>query len=68
MTATTKYVIKYKLNGERRFEFAQLHTNSVEEAKQALATIHAPRAANTAGGGSTPRDGARSPHRSPVPR
>ena len=21
---TTKYVIKYKLNGERRFEFAQL--------------------------------------------
>lgn len=40
MTATTKYVIKYKLNGERRFEFAQLHTNSVEEAKQALAKIH----------------------------
>jgi hypothetical protein len=23
---TTKYVIKYKLNGERRFEFAQLKT------------------------------------------
>ena len=40
MTATTKYVIKYKLNGERRFEFAQLQTNSVEEAKQALAKIH----------------------------
>ena len=37
---TTKYVIKYKLNGERRFEFAQLQTNSVEEAKQALAKIH----------------------------
>lgn len=40
MTTTTKYVIKYKLNGERRFEFAQLHTNSVEEAQQALAKIH----------------------------
>ncbi len=40
MTPTTKYVIKYKLNGERRFEFAQLETNSVEEAKQALAKIH----------------------------
>ncbi|MBT1260328.1 MULTISPECIES: hypothetical protein [Pseudomonas] len=40
MTATTKYVIKYKLNGERRFEFAQLQTNDVEEAKQALAKIH----------------------------
>ena len=37
MTTTTKYVIKYKLNGERRFEFAQLHSNSVEEA---LAKIH----------------------------
>ena len=36
----TKYVIKYKLNGERRFEFAQLQTGSVEEAKQALAKIH----------------------------
>lgn len=40
MTTTTKYVIKYKLNGERRFEFAQLHGNDVEEAKQALAKIH----------------------------
>ncbi|AZE67244.1 hypothetical protein SAMN05216475_2118 [Pseudomonas synxantha] len=40
MTSTTKYVIKYKLNGERRFEFAQLQTDSVEEAKQALAKIH----------------------------
>ena len=36
----TKYVMKYKLNGERRFEFAQLNTNSVEEAKEALAKIH----------------------------
>jgi hypothetical protein len=40
VTATTKYVIKYKLNGERRFEFAQLTSNSVEEALQALAKIH----------------------------
>ena len=40
MTSTTKYVIKYKLNGERRFEFAQLQSNSVEEAKQALEKIH----------------------------
>lgn len=40
MNTTTKYVIKYKLNGERRFEFAQLQTSSVEEAKQALAKIH----------------------------
>ena len=38
--ATTKYVIKYKLNGERRFEFAQLLTSSEEEARQALAKIH----------------------------
>ncbi|MBE8593523.1 hypothetical protein IQK56_22855 [Pseudomonas sp. MAFF 301449] len=37
---TTKYVIKYKLNGERRFEFAQLTTNSVEEAQKALEKIH----------------------------
>ncbi|RMP62346.1 hypothetical protein ALQ18_01277 [Pseudomonas marginalis pv. marginalis] len=39
MTTTTKYVINYKLNGERRFEFAQLHTGSVNEAKQALAKM-----------------------------
>ncbi|WP_099235169.1 hypothetical protein [Pseudomonas sp. ICMP 460] len=40
MTTTTKYVINYKLNGERRFEFAQLKTNSVDEAKHALAKMH----------------------------
>nr|WP_152745186.1 hypothetical protein [Pseudomonas kitaguniensis] len=40
VTTTTKYVINYKLNGERRFEFAQLHTDSVDEAKQALAKMH----------------------------
>ena len=37
---TTKYVIKYKLNGERRFEFAQLENGTVEEAKAALDAIH----------------------------
>ena len=37
---TTKYVIKYKLNGERRFEFAQLQSGSEEEARAALEKIH----------------------------
>jgi hypothetical protein len=37
---TTKYVIKYKLNGERRFEFAQLEHGTAEEAKAALDAIH----------------------------
>jgi hypothetical protein len=37
---TTKYVIKYKLNGERRFEFAQLVNGTEEEAKAALDAIH----------------------------
>ncbi|MFJ2279704.1 hypothetical protein ACIOUG_01025 [Pseudomonas sp. NPDC087803] len=40
MAQTTKYVIKYKLNGERRFEFAQLEQGTVEEAKAALDAIH----------------------------
>ena len=40
MTQTIKYVIKYKLNGERRFEFAQLVSGTVEEAKAALEAIH----------------------------
>ena len=40
MAQTTKYVIKYKLNGERRFEFAQLEQDTVEEAKAALDAIH----------------------------
>ncbi|HHS7809741.1 MULTISPECIES: hypothetical protein [Pseudomonas] len=40
MAQTTKYVIKYKLNGERRFEFAQLENGTVEEAKAALDAIH----------------------------
>ncbi|MBX9404857.1 hypothetical protein K5E40_04100 [Pseudomonas baetica] len=37
---TTKYVIKYKLNGERRFEFAQLENGTEQEAKAALSAIH----------------------------
>nr|WP_279653488.1 hypothetical protein [Pseudomonas morbosilactucae] len=37
---TTKYVIKYKLNGERRFEFAQLETGTQEEAQAALQALH----------------------------
>ena len=40
MAQTTKYVIKYKLNGERRFEFAQLENGTEEEAKVALDKIH----------------------------
>ena len=37
---TTKYVIKYKLNGERRFELAQLPSGPGEEARAALEKIH----------------------------
>jgi hypothetical protein len=37
---TTKYVIKYKLNGERRFEFAQLENGTEAEARAALDAIH----------------------------
>ncbi|AZZ79286.1 hypothetical protein CCX46_13215 [Pseudomonas sp. RU47] len=40
MAQTTKYVIKYKLNGERRFEFAQLENGTEEEAKAALDALH----------------------------
>lgn len=36
----TKYVIKYKLDGERRFEFAELETGTNEEAKAALKKLH----------------------------
>lgn len=39
-TPTTKYAVSYKLNGERRFEFAQLQSNSVEEATAALEKMH----------------------------
>lgn len=37
---TTKYAVSYKLNGERRFEFAQLQSASVEEARNALEKMH----------------------------
>jgi len=37
---TTKYVIKYTLNGERRFEFAQLEQGTEQEAKAALEALH----------------------------
>ena len=37
---TTKYAVGYKLNGERRFEFAQLQSASVEEARAALEKMH----------------------------
>lgn len=41
-TPLTKYVIKYTLNGERRFEFAHLPSNSTEVAREALEKIHGP--------------------------
>ncbi|MCU1729429.1 hypothetical protein NTD86_20860 [Pseudomonas sp. 7P_10.2_Bac1] len=37
---TVKYVIKYKLSDERRFDFAQLENGTEEEARQALKKIH----------------------------
>ena len=37
---TTRYVIKYKLDEQRRFEFAQLKTGSEAEAHAALEAIH----------------------------
>lgn len=40
MIQTTKYVIKYKLNGERRFEFAQLENGTEAEARVALDALH----------------------------
>jgi hypothetical protein len=36
----TKYVIRYLLNGERRWDFAHLNTGSLEEATAALRGIH----------------------------
>ncbi|MCK9742150.1 hypothetical protein [Pseudomonas syringae] len=37
---TTKFAVSYKLNGERRFEFAQLQSASTEEAEVALKKMH----------------------------
>jgi hypothetical protein len=39
-TSKTKFAISYKLNGERRFEFAQLSSASVDEARAALEKMH----------------------------
>ena len=39
-TTTTKYAISYNLNGERRFEFAQLQSASSEEATANLKKMH----------------------------
>lgn len=40
MTQTIKYVIKYKLDGERRWDFALMPDSSTEQALQALRKIH----------------------------
>jgi hypothetical protein len=40
MTQTIKYVIKYKLDGERRWDFALMTDASHEQALQALRKIH----------------------------
>ena len=40
VTGTTQYVIRYKLNGERRFDFAHLQSDSLEQAMAALKKIH----------------------------
>lgn len=40
MSQTTKYVIKYKLEGERRWDFALMSDNSLEQAREALKKIH----------------------------
>lgn len=37
---TVKYAISYKLNGERRYEFALLQSPSAEEARAALEKMH----------------------------
>lgn len=36
----TKFVIRYLLDGERRWDFAHLATGSLEEATAALHTLH----------------------------
>lgn len=40
MTTTIKYVIKYKLDGERRWDFAHMPDASQEQALDALRKIH----------------------------
>ncbi|CAI8896836.1 MULTISPECIES: hypothetical protein [Pseudomonas] len=40
MTQTTKYVIKYKLDGEQRFDFAQMISDAPEHVQAALQQLH----------------------------
>ncbi|MFG0413242.1 hypothetical protein [Pseudomonas sp. zjy_8] len=40
MTQTIKYVIKYKLDGQRRWDFALMPDASQEQALEALRKIH----------------------------
>jgi len=40
MSANIKYVIKYKLDGERRWDFAVMSDNSLEQAKAELRKLH----------------------------
>ncbi len=40
MTQNIKYVIKYKLEGQRRWDFAVMADASHEQAMQALRKIH----------------------------
>ncbi|WP_164897238.1 hypothetical protein [Pseudomonas alkylphenolica] len=46
MSQTTKYVIKYKIDGERRFDFAQLSSDAPEEVQAALQKLHGEDAKN----------------------
>ncbi|MBA1193298.1 hypothetical protein G7007_10535 [Pseudomonas entomophila] len=40
MTQTTKYVIKYTLDGMRRWDFALMTDASLEQAREALRKLH----------------------------
>ncbi|MCW2271021.1 hypothetical protein D9M69_658480 [compost metagenome] len=40
MSQTIKYVIKYKLDGERRFDFALLSSDAPEQVQAALEKLH----------------------------
>lgn len=40
MSQTIKYVIKYKLDGERRFELVQLSSDASEQVQEELRKLH----------------------------
>lgn len=40
MIVTTQYVIKYTVNGERRFELARLENGTEAEARAVLEAMH----------------------------